>query len=148
MIRALDPKLNPASAEIQSLKAQLSEKDKKIIALEVKQTCLFCFTCHLHIAISGFVFSQFLTYFPVCCFFLFSLMSVLIPSFFTQRECEQAKLREYEEKLIVTAWYNKVQWQDSICTMAVKDAVIYLLFSVKDSVSYGIVYFNLKMLLY
>uniref|UniRef100_A0A8C1Z3H7 Hook microtubule-tethering protein 1 n=1 Tax=Cyprinus carpio TaxID=7962 RepID=A0A8C1Z3H7_CYPCA len=25
------------------------------------------------------------------------------------RECEQAKLREYEEKLIVTAWYNKVQ---------------------------------------
>uniref|UniRef100_A0A8C8GVU2 Calponin-homology (CH) domain-containing protein n=1 Tax=Oncorhynchus tshawytscha TaxID=74940 RepID=A0A8C8GVU2_ONCTS len=23
------------------------------------------------------------------------------------RECEQAKLREYEEKLIVTAWYNK-----------------------------------------
>ncbi|RXN24300.1 Hook -like protein [Labeo rohita] len=57
VIRALDPKLNPASAEIQSLKAQLSEKDKKIIALE--------------------------------------------------RECEQAKLREYEEKLIVTAWYNK-----------------------------------------
>nr|XP_006635067.1 PREDICTED: protein Hook homolog 1 isoform X1 [Lepisosteus oculatus] len=24
-----------------------------------------------------------------------------------ERECEQAKLREYEEKLIVTAWYNK-----------------------------------------
>uniref|UniRef100_A0A8B9JK66 Hook microtubule-tethering protein 1 n=1 Tax=Astyanax mexicanus TaxID=7994 RepID=A0A8B9JK66_ASTMX len=24
------------------------------------------------------------------------------------QECEQAKLREYEEKLIVTAWYNKV----------------------------------------
>ncbi|NP_001038663.1 protein Hook homolog 1 [Danio rerio] len=57
VIRALDPKLNPASAEIQSLKVQLSDKDKKIIALE--------------------------------------------------RECEQAKLREYEEKLIVTAWYNK-----------------------------------------
>lgn len=57
VIRALDPKLNPASAEIQSLKSQLSEKDKRIIALE--------------------------------------------------RECEQAKLREYEEKLIVTAWYNK-----------------------------------------
>uniref|UniRef100_A0AAY4DE78 Calponin-homology (CH) domain-containing protein n=1 Tax=Denticeps clupeoides TaxID=299321 RepID=A0AAY4DE78_9TELE len=57
VIRALDPKLNPASAEIQSLKNQLSEKDKRIIALE--------------------------------------------------RECEQAKLREYEEKLIVTAWYNK-----------------------------------------
>ncbi|XP_052442524.1 protein Hook homolog 1 isoform X1 [Carassius gibelio] len=57
VIRALDPKLNPASAEIQSLKAQLSEKEKKIIALE--------------------------------------------------RECEQAKLKEYEEKLIVTAWYNK-----------------------------------------
>ncbi|XP_056619711.1 protein Hook homolog 1 [Triplophysa dalaica] len=57
VIRALDPKLNPASAEIQSLKILLSEKEKKIIALE--------------------------------------------------RECEQAKLREYEEKLIVTAWYNK-----------------------------------------
>ncbi|XP_026802757.2 protein Hook homolog 1 isoform X1 [Pangasianodon hypophthalmus] len=57
VIRALDPKLNPASAEIQSLKNQLSEKEKRIIALE--------------------------------------------------RECEQAKLREYEEKLIVTAWYNK-----------------------------------------
>ncbi|XP_036437415.1 protein Hook homolog 1 [Colossoma macropomum] len=57
VIRALDPKLNPASAEIQSLKAQLSEREKRIAALE--------------------------------------------------RECEQAKLREYEEKLIVTAWYNK-----------------------------------------
>uniref|UniRef100_A0A8C1LVK8 Hook microtubule-tethering protein 1 n=1 Tax=Cyprinus carpio TaxID=7962 RepID=A0A8C1LVK8_CYPCA len=57
VIRALDPKLNPASAEIQSLKALLSEKEKRIIALE--------------------------------------------------RECEQAKLREYEEKLIVTAWNNK-----------------------------------------
>ncbi|XP_052391939.1 protein Hook homolog 1-like [Carassius gibelio] len=57
VIRALDPKLNPASAEIQSLKVLLSEKEKRIIALE--------------------------------------------------RECEQAKLREYEEKLIVTAWYNK-----------------------------------------
>ncbi|XP_041912538.1 protein Hook homolog 1 [Alosa sapidissima] len=57
VIRALDPKLNPASAEIQSLKNQLSEKEKRIGSLE--------------------------------------------------RECEQAKLREYEEKLIVTAWYNK-----------------------------------------
>ncbi|KAK2863892.1 hypothetical protein Q7C36_003046 [Tachysurus vachellii] len=57
VIRALDPKLNPASAEIQSLKNQLSEKEKRIISLE--------------------------------------------------RECEQAKLKEYEEKLIVTAWYNK-----------------------------------------
>ncbi|XP_062412252.1 protein Hook homolog 1 [Sardina pilchardus] len=57
VIRALDPKLNPASAEIQSLKSQLTEKEKRIGSLE--------------------------------------------------RECEQAKLREYEEKLIVTAWYNK-----------------------------------------
>lgn len=57
VIRALDPKLNPASAEIQSLKVQLLEREKRISALE--------------------------------------------------RECEQAKLREYEEKLIVTAWYNK-----------------------------------------
>jgi len=36
VIRALDPKLNPASAEIQLLKAQLSEKDKRINALEVE----------------------------------------------------------------------------------------------------------------
>ncbi|XP_031430210.1 protein Hook homolog 1 [Clupea harengus] len=57
VIRALDPKMNPASAEIQSLKTQLSEKEKRIASLE--------------------------------------------------RECEQAKLKEYEEKLIVTAWYNK-----------------------------------------
>ncbi|KAJ8277869.1 hypothetical protein GJAV_G00081050 [Gymnothorax javanicus] len=57
VIRALDPKLNPATVEIQSLKNQLAEKDKRIFSLE--------------------------------------------------RECEQAKLREYEEKLIVTAWYNK-----------------------------------------
>uniref|UniRef100_W5KCU0 Hook microtubule-tethering protein 1 n=1 Tax=Astyanax mexicanus TaxID=7994 RepID=W5KCU0_ASTMX len=57
VIRALDPKLNPASAEIQSLKVQLLEREKRVSALE--------------------------------------------------RECEQAKLREYEEKLIVTAWYNK-----------------------------------------
>uniref|UniRef100_A0A8B9JKQ3 Hook microtubule-tethering protein 1 n=1 Tax=Astyanax mexicanus TaxID=7994 RepID=A0A8B9JKQ3_ASTMX len=53
VIRALDPKLNPASAEIQSLKVQLLEREKRVSALE------------------------------------------------------QAKLREYEEKLIVTAWYNK-----------------------------------------
>uniref|UniRef100_A0A3P8ZYF5 Hook microtubule-tethering protein 1 n=1 Tax=Esox lucius TaxID=8010 RepID=A0A3P8ZYF5_ESOLU len=58
VIRALDPKLNPATAEIQALKNQLTERDKRILSLE--------------------------------------------------RECEQAKLREYEEKLIVTAWYNKV----------------------------------------
>ncbi|XP_039590390.1 protein Hook homolog 1 [Polypterus senegalus] len=57
VIKALDPKLSPASAEIQTLKNMLAEKDKKILALE--------------------------------------------------RECEQAKLREYEEKLIVTAWNNK-----------------------------------------
>ncbi|CDQ96542.1 unnamed protein product, partial [Oncorhynchus mykiss] len=57
VIRALDPKLNPATAEIQALKNQLTDRDKRILSLE--------------------------------------------------RECEQAKLREYEEKLIVTAWYNK-----------------------------------------
>uniref|UniRef100_A0A4W5NKT4 Hook microtubule-tethering protein 1 n=1 Tax=Hucho hucho TaxID=62062 RepID=A0A4W5NKT4_9TELE len=57
VIRALDPKLNPATAEIQALKSQLTDRDKRILSLE--------------------------------------------------RECEQAKLREYEEKLIVTAWYNK-----------------------------------------
>ncbi|XP_058493979.1 protein Hook homolog 1 [Solea solea] len=57
VIRALDPKLNPATAEIQSLRNTLADRDKHILNLE--------------------------------------------------RQCEQAKLREYEEKLIVTAWYNK-----------------------------------------
>ncbi|XP_023260239.1 protein Hook homolog 1 isoform X2 [Seriola lalandi dorsalis] len=57
VIRALDPKLNPATAEIQALRNQLADRDKQILTLE--------------------------------------------------RQCEQARLREYEEKLIVTAWYNK-----------------------------------------
>ncbi|XP_074492010.1 protein Hook homolog 1 isoform X3 [Sebastes fasciatus] len=57
VIRALDPKLNPATAEIHALRNQLADRDKQILNLE--------------------------------------------------RQCEQAKLREYEEKLIVTAWYNK-----------------------------------------
>ncbi|XP_054458379.1 LOW QUALITY PROTEIN: protein Hook homolog 1 [Anoplopoma fimbria] len=57
VIRALDPKLNPATAEIQTLRNQLADRDKQMLNLE--------------------------------------------------RQCEQAKLREYEEKLIVTAWYNK-----------------------------------------
>ncbi|XP_072430332.1 protein Hook homolog 1 isoform X2 [Chiloscyllium punctatum] len=57
VIKALDPKQNPASTEIHILKTQMAEKDKKIQMLE--------------------------------------------------RECEQAKLRGYEEELIVTAWYNK-----------------------------------------
>ncbi|XP_054590421.2 protein Hook homolog 1 [Nothobranchius furzeri] len=57
VIRALDPKLNPATAEIQALRNQLADRDKEILSLE--------------------------------------------------RQCEQARLREYEEKLIVTAWYNK-----------------------------------------
>ncbi|KAF3691123.1 Protein Hook -like protein 1 [Channa argus] len=57
VIRALDPKLNPATAEIQALRNQLADRDKQILNLE--------------------------------------------------RQCEQARLRENEEKLIVTAWYNK-----------------------------------------
>lgn len=83
MIRALDPKLNPATAEIQVLKNQLGERDKQIVTLEV--------SLYFH------------------AFSLFSLLNaslsvVLQP----QRQCEQARLREYEEKMIVTAWYNKV----------------------------------------
>lgn len=35
VIRALDPKLNPATAEIQALKSQLSDRDKQILNLEV-----------------------------------------------------------------------------------------------------------------
>ncbi|XP_068599296.1 protein Hook homolog 1 [Brachionichthys hirsutus] len=57
VIRALDPKLNPATAEIQSLKVQLADREKQIVTME--------------------------------------------------RRCEQARLKEYEENLIVTAWYNK-----------------------------------------
>lgn len=29
---------------------------------------------------------------------------------FFQSECKVAKFRDYEEKLIVSAWYNKVSW--------------------------------------
>lgn len=35
--------------------------------------------------------------------FVFSLRFISL-----QNECKVAKLRDYEEKLIVTAWYNKV----------------------------------------
>uniref|UniRef100_A0A669PWH6 Hook microtubule tethering protein 1 n=1 Tax=Phasianus colchicus TaxID=9054 RepID=A0A669PWH6_PHACC len=57
VIKTLDPKLNPASAEIMLLRKQITERDKKIEALEA--------------------------------------------------EYKLAKLRDYEENLIVTAWYNK-----------------------------------------
>uniref|UniRef100_A0A4W3K687 Hook microtubule-tethering protein 1 n=1 Tax=Callorhinchus milii TaxID=7868 RepID=A0A4W3K687_CALMI len=57
VIKALDPKQNPMTAEMQTLKIYILERDKRILQLE--------------------------------------------------RECEQAKLRGYEEELIVTAWYNK-----------------------------------------
>ncbi|KAF4797240.1 Protein Hook 1 [Turdus rufiventris] len=57
VIKTLDPKLNPASAEIMLLRKQILEKEKRIEALE--------------------------------------------------NEYKMAKLRDYEEKLIVTAWYNK-----------------------------------------
>lgn len=35
MIRALDPKLNPATAEIQALRNQVADRDKQILSLEV-----------------------------------------------------------------------------------------------------------------
>ena len=35
VIRALDPKLNPATAEIQALRNQLADRDKQILSLEV-----------------------------------------------------------------------------------------------------------------
>lgn len=35
VIRALDPKLNPATAEIQALRNQLADRDKHILNLEV-----------------------------------------------------------------------------------------------------------------
>ncbi|XP_068948998.1 protein Hook homolog 1 [Petaurus breviceps papuanus] len=57
VIRTLDPKLNPASAEIMLLRKHLAEKDRRIEILE--------------------------------------------------SECKVAKFRDYEEKLIVSAWYNK-----------------------------------------
>ncbi|XP_025048929.1 protein Hook homolog 1 isoform X2 [Alligator sinensis] len=57
VIKTLDPKLNPASAEIMLLRKQLTEKEKRIEAFEA--------------------------------------------------DCKLTKLRDYEEKLIVSAWYNK-----------------------------------------
>uniref|UniRef100_A0A673ZAQ1 Hook microtubule-tethering protein 1 n=1 Tax=Salmo trutta TaxID=8032 RepID=A0A673ZAQ1_SALTR len=98
VIRALDPKLNPATAEIQALKNQLTDRDKRILSLE--------------------------------------------------RECEQAKLREYEEKLIVTAWYNKVR----TCRQNrhVVFLTLYFLLKIKDrnvpftNVTYTEILFQLK----
>ncbi|XP_072505768.1 protein Hook homolog 1-like [Notamacropus eugenii] len=60
VIRTLDPKLNPASAEIMLLRKHLAEKDRRIEILE--------------------------------------------------GECKEAKFRDYEEKLIVSAWYNKCRF--------------------------------------
>ncbi|KAI5938171.1 Protein Hook1 [Manis javanica] len=57
VIKTLDPKLNPASAEIMLLRKQLAEKERRIEILE--------------------------------------------------SECKVAKFHDYEEKLIVSAWYNK-----------------------------------------
>lgn len=87
MIRALDPKLNPATAEIQNLRNQLTDRDKQILHLEVNP---LLFSSHEHIIVSNRADS---------CVFDLPL----------QRQCEQNKLREYEEKLMVTAWYNKVE---------------------------------------
>lgn len=89
MIRALDPKLNPATAEIQALRNQLADRDKQILNLEVNLH-FDAFLCFLFATQTQVMF---------VCFFFFPL----------QRQCEQARLREYEEKLIVTAWYNKVK---------------------------------------
>ncbi|XP_073088954.1 protein Hook homolog 1-like [Manis javanica] len=57
VIKTLDPKLNPASAEIMLLRKQLAEEERRIEILE--------------------------------------------------SECKVAKFHDYEEKLIVSAWYNK-----------------------------------------
>lgn len=40
-----------------------------------------------------------------------------------QRQCEQARLKEYEEKMIVTAWYNKVPWDLSFFLFVLRDLV-------------------------
>lgn len=41
VIKTLDPKLNPASAEIMLLRKQILEKEKRIEALEVKILHIF-----------------------------------------------------------------------------------------------------------
>lgn len=35
------------------------------------------------------------------------------PHIFFQSECKVAKFHDYEEKLIVSAWYNKVSWNSA-----------------------------------
>lgn len=46
MIRALDPKLNPATAEIQALRNQLGEREKQIVTLEVSLNYRALFIFH------------------------------------------------------------------------------------------------------
>lgn len=54
MIRALDPKLNPATAEIQALKNQLGEREKQIVTLEVSLNFLaFVYFSLLNTNLSG-----------------------------------------------------------------------------------------------
>lgn len=93
MIKALDPKLNPTSTEIQMFKNQLAAKDKKITELEVY--CLL-----IYVNSYSYVNSLLNSY-----LYVFVCMNDDLPS---QKKCEQAELKDYEERLIVTAWYNKV----------------------------------------
>uniref|UniRef100_A0A3Q3MTC5 Hook microtubule-tethering protein 1 n=1 Tax=Mastacembelus armatus TaxID=205130 RepID=A0A3Q3MTC5_9TELE len=54
VIRALDPKLNPANAEIQALRNQLADRDKQIMNLEVNLP----FDCHNYFLIIVYFFNM------------------------------------------------------------------------------------------
>uniref|UniRef100_A0A672Z4F6 Calponin-homology (CH) domain-containing protein n=1 Tax=Sphaeramia orbicularis TaxID=375764 RepID=A0A672Z4F6_9TELE len=56
VIRALDPKLNPATAEIQALRNQLADRDKQILNLEVSLTGILTWAAFIVCIVNAFVF--------------------------------------------------------------------------------------------
>lgn len=100
MIRTLDPKQNQGSGpEVQALKNQLQEKERMLHSLEVIE----CW----HVLARNPVDSQLVAqqdYFRTwITYFLFNFP-------YKQKEMDKTKgQRDYEEKLIVSAWYNMVR---------------------------------------
>lgn len=89
VIKTLDPKQPAVSPDIQALKNQLTEKERKIQHLEVFYVCalpLVLFILQMHI--------------DARLLFLF---------IFAQHDFEKSRVRhDQEEKLIISAWYNMV----------------------------------------
>ncbi|XP_012494787.1 PREDICTED: protein Hook homolog 1 [Propithecus coquereli] len=113
VIKTLDPKLNPASAEIMLLRKQLAEKERRIEILE-----FFTCTSTNVVGISGrrkysLNPMQKINELEAALQKKDEDMKAMEERYkmylekARNSECKVAKFREYEEKLIVSAWYNK-----------------------------------------